>query len=247
MLRTYYEKWAVPSNMVMAVVGDVDPDQIRKRIGDLLQDWRSAKVNIPVIDPPAALEEVKAGHLDLPRAQTQLVLGVLTPGLESQERHALEVLDTVLSGMGGRLFIELRDKQSLAYTVTSFYSPGLDTGSFAFYTAFAPAKFEAVKQALEKIVADVRQKSISPEELQRAKDNILGLFEIGLQKNSEQAAEMAFNERYGLGFDNRYAYVDRINAVTAADVLSVARRFLDLKKAVAVTVGPVGEWRDSAE
>ncbi|MBW2622734.1 MAG: insulinase family protein, partial [Deltaproteobacteria bacterium] len=247
MLRAYYEKWAIPSNMVMAVVGDVDPDQIRKRIGELFKDWRLEKVNPLVINPPAALEGVKTRRLELQKAQTHLVLGFLTPGLKSQEKYALEVLDTVLSGMGGRLFIELRDKQSLAYTVTSFYIPGLDTGAFGFYTAFAPAKFEAVKLALEKIVANVRQEPIGPEELQRAKDNILGLFEIGLQKNRAQAADMAFNERYGLGFDYRYTFVDRINAVTAADVLSVAGRFLDLHKAVAVTVGPAGEWRDSAD
>ena len=246
-LRTYYEKWAIPTNMVMAVVGDVDPVQIRRKIGELLKDWKSEKFNPPVINPPLALEGLKTGHEDMKKAQAHLVLGFLAPGLESKDRYALEVLDTVLSGMGGRLFIELRDKQSLAYTVTSFYGPGLGTGSFGFYTAFTPAKFEAVREGLSHIISNIRREPIGPAELQRAKDNILGLYEIGLQKNSQQAADTAFNERYDLGFNYRYKYLEMISAVTPEDVLSVARRYLDMDKAVAVTVGPVGDWPGSTD
>ncbi|MBW1953931.1 MAG: insulinase family protein, partial [Deltaproteobacteria bacterium] len=164
------------------------------------------------------------------------------PGLKSEDRYALDVLDRVLSSQGGRLFIELRDKQSLAYTVSSLFRPGLDTGAFAFYIAFAPSKYEQVKAGLRRLILDLRQEPISPEELNRAKENILGTFEIGLQRNGQLAMDIALNELYDLGYDYRYRYVDGIGAVTAQAVLDVARRYLDLNKAAAATVGPVEEW-----
>ncbi|MBW2087343.1 MAG: insulinase family protein [Deltaproteobacteria bacterium] len=241
-LRAYYEKWAVPSNMVMAVVGDVEPDRIKLRLEKLLGDWEGGAFKPPVIKPPLALEDLRTAREEIQRAQAHLFLGFLTPGLKSEDRYALDVLDRVLSSQGGRLFIELRDKQSLAYTVSSLFRPGLDTGAFAFYIAFAPSKYEQVKAGLRRLILDLRQEPISPEELNRAKENILGTFEIGLQRNGQLAMDIALNELYDLGYDYRYRYVDGIGAVTAQAVLDVARRYLDLNKAAAATVGPVEEW-----
>jgi len=67
----------------------------------------------------------------LAKAQAHLVVGFLGARLSDPLRWPLEVLSTVLSGQGGRLFVELRDKRSLAYSVTSFSVEGVDPGSFA--------------------------------------------------------------------------------------------------------------------
>ncbi len=82
------------------------------------------------------------------------------PGLRWSDprRYALDVLSTVLSGQGGRLFMDLRDRQSLAYTVSAISSFGVHPGMFGAYIACAPEKAEhARKSLIEKIFAIFEQ------------------------------------------------------------------------------------------
>lgn len=240
-LRAYYDQWARPSNMVLAVVGNVDPEDVYPAIERLLKDWSPPPVRPPDVQAPQMPQEPREAREVLNRSQEHLIEGFLTPGLESPDRYALEVLDNVLSGMGGRLFIELRDKQSLAYTVTSFYYPGLNTGSFGLYIGFDPAKADSVRSGFQDILAGVTSRSVSVEELARAKEYLLGSYEVGLQTFSAQASDLAFNELYGLGYDYGRRYIDGINNVTAEDVLRAARTYLDPARAVTVMVGPISQ------
>src|SRR5205085_7673780 len=84
----------------------------------------------PPEDPP---EAPRAAVKGLDKAQAHLVLGFPGVRLADELRWPLEVLSAVLSGQGGRLFVELRDKKSLAYSVTSFSMEGIDPGYFAVY------------------------------------------------------------------------------------------------------------------
>lgn len=241
-IRKYFDKWALPENMVMAVVGDVDPGAIKTKMELLLKDWNGKSFKAPTLKKPAQIKKLKSVQDKIERAQAHLVLGFLTEGLESKDRFPLEVLDTILSGMGGRLFLDLRDKQSLAYTVQSMFRPGLEVGSFGIYIAFAPDKFDQVKKGITKVLDDVLKLPITDKELNSAKENILGTFEIGLQRHSSQASDLVFNELYGLGYDYRATYIEGVNAVTAEDIKRVAKKYLDMKKAVVASVGSVGPW-----
>jgi zinc protease len=188
------------------------------------------------------LDKIQAVHDRIDRAQAHLALGFLTPGIGSPDRFALQVLETVLAGMGGRLFVELRDRQSLAYAVTAMFRPGLDTGGFSLYIAFAPDKYGAAKSGLVNILEGLSREPVAPDELERARESILGACEIRLQGYGETAANLAFNELYGLGYDYQKRYLEGIRSVTGADVLTAARRYLDPDRAVAATVGPVEGW-----
>jgi zinc protease len=148
------------------------------------------------------------------------------------------VLSTVLSGMGGRLFTELRDKRSMAYTVTSMAVEGIDPGYFAVYIGTSPDKREAAEAGMEAELRRILDEPVSPAELDRAKAHLVGTHEIGLQRNAARAALLALDGAYGLGLDNFEHYDERIQAVTAEDVLRVARRVIQLERAVLAVVGP---------
>jgi zinc protease len=241
-LRSYFRQRVVPQNMVLAAVGDVDPDRLKDRLESLLGAWQGVSSSAPSPAPPPALDKIQAVHDRIDRAQAHLALGFLTPGIGSPDRFALQVLETVLAGMGGRLFVELRDRQSLAYAVTAMFRPGLDTGGFSLYIAFAPDKYGAAKSGLVNILEGLSREPVAPDELERARESILGACEIRLQGYGETAANLAFNELYGLGYDYQKRYLEGIRSVTGADVLTAARRYLDPDRAVAATVGPVEGW-----
>ncbi len=147
------------------------------------------------------------------------------------------MLDTVLNGQSGRLFAELRDKQSLAYSLSSFSLLGLDTGSFGFYLGTSPDKREEAIKALWQQIDRVREEPVSAAELQRAKNVLIGNYELGLQTHSAQALEMALNETYGLGQDFGSRYARAIDAVDGEAILGVARKYLQKDHYVLVTVG----------
>ncbi len=238
-LKNYYDRYARPADMVISVAGDVDPERVRNSLEKLLSGWTGRPAPAPVVktaQPPAAPLSVMDS---IDRAQAHMVLGFMAPGLENPDRYALEVLDNVLSGMGGRLFLELRDKQSLAYTVTSFYRPGLKTGSFGLYIGFDPSKLEQARRGFRQVLDELAATPISEAELSRAKEYILGVYEVGQQTFGAQAMDLALNELYGLGYDYGERYLQGINAVTAEQVLDAARRYLDRQHSVEVLVGPI--------
>jgi zinc protease len=167
-----------------------------------------------------------------------MVLGFPGTTFSAPDRYAVEVLNAVLAGQGGRLFENLRDDGGLAYSVTSFAGLGLDYGSFAFYIACAPEKKDRALKGLWREIYRVIEEPVPEEELERAKNWVAGNYRIGLQTHGAQALDMALNELYGLGFNFASRYVQEIGSVDGTRVREVARKFLDPQQYVLVRVGP---------
>jgi len=97
----------------------------------------------------------------------------------------MALIKTALAGQGGRLFTQLRDKQSLAYAITAFRSPGLDTGVFGAYIACDPSKTAVATEAIFEELDKMREKGLNKKELEEQKANLLGNLQIGLQTNGK--------------------------------------------------------------
>ena len=224
--------------MVLAIIGDVNRSEALERARTLFGgagEGAGALPEVPHESPPTERRRV---HRTLARAQAHVVMGFQGLTLFDPDRHALEVLSTVLSGMGGRLFTELRDKRSMAYSVTSMAVEGIDPGYFAVYIGTSPDKRDAAEAGMEAELQKVLDEPITPAELDRAKAHLVGTHEIGLQRNAARAALLALDGVYGLGLDNFEHYDETIQSVTAEDVLRVARRIIQLDRAVVAVVGP---------
>jgi zinc protease len=158
--------------------------------------------------------------------------------LVDEWRHALEVLSNALSGMGGRLFLTLRDQQSLAYSVTAYAVEGIDPGYFAVYMGTSPDKQAAALAGIRTQLERVREELLSPAEMSRAKENLIGSHEIGLQRAGARAALLALDNCYGLGLEGFLHYAERISQVTAEEVREVARRVIRFDQSALGVVGP---------
>ncbi|NIA08217.1 MAG: insulinase family protein [Nitrospiraceae bacterium] len=234
-----YHRYVVPDRGVLSIVGDVHTEEIISTIKTLLGTW-SAKSEVALTTPPAPEPLITPRILTLEREkqQTHIILGFPGTTFSSPDRYALEVLNAIFSGQGGRLFIDLRDKKGLAYSVTSFMDLGIDYGSFAFYIACAPEKKDAALKGIWQEIYRVTQEPVTDEELGRAKRWLTGNYEIGLQTHGAQAMDMALNELYGLGFNFGSEYVQEIDKVTADQVMQEAKKLLDSEAYVLVEVGP---------
>jgi zinc protease len=223
---------------VFSVCGDVDPDQLLRLMA---ARWPGAGGDgPPPPDPPAepAPEEPRRAEIFLEKAQAHLIVGFLGLGLLDPRRDSLEVLSAVLSGQGGRLFVSLRDQQSLAYSVSGNAVEGVDRGYFAVYLATSPEKFERALAGIRSELDRLRQDGITGAELARAQSYLVGTRAIALQRRSSVAGVLALDELVGLGADFHRHYSERIAAVTAAQVQEVARTLLDPKGEVVAAVRP---------
>lgn len=241
-VQRHYRRHYPASEMTLAIVGDVDPDALLSRIearfggeAAVTRPERPAAAEV-FAARPAAKREVY-GYME--REQAHLVVGFPGIRIDDSDRFALEVLTTILGGQGGRLFLELRDRQSLAYQVGAYSLEGLDPGYVAIYLSCAPDKADVAMAEIRKEIDRLVDKGVNSEELSRARRYLVGTHEIALQRRASVAAALAFHHAYGLNFAAHTEYAKRIGAVRNADVMRVVRRIFDWDQAVTATVSPL--------
>jgi zinc protease len=174
------------------------------------------------------------------KEQAHFIMGY--PGLTwgDPDRPVIDVISAILGGSGGRLFIRLRDQESLAYSVTPIQSYGCDGGTFGAYIACSPEKVERAIASLEREYNVLIHEKINDDELNRAINYIVGGHEDDCQRGEAQAMTMGLMEAYGIGYDDFLTYSARIKKVKAEDILRVAGRILDPSRQTRILVGPEG-------
>jgi len=240
-LAAYYRRQAVSGNLVVAIVGDVSTEEAVRTAERLLAEMPKA----PFQRPAQAWERCKGDvspslerTVSAEKLQAHLVMGGRGAVYTDSDRYSLAVLDAILSGQGGRLFVQLRDRQSLAYSVSSFTREGVEPGAVGVYIATSPGKRGVAIEGIKKQLARLCDQKIPADELERAKRYLTGTFELSLQTHSAQAAEIAYDELYGLGYDAYRQYAERIQGVSPEDVRKAARKYLDPDRMVEAAVLP---------
>lgn len=237
-----YRRFFRPDALTISVVGAVSAGAILDRLASTVGAVEPGADAPRFVEPPreAAPSEARRVRSARPKEQAHVAIGF--PGLDlfDDRRWSLEVLCSVLGGQGGRLFLELRDKLSLCYSVSAFSVEGLHPGYFAVYMGTAQEKLEQAEAGLRRELVKCVEAEISDEELRRAQRYLVGTHAVGLQRASARAGTMSLNALYGLGHDLDRRYPAMIEAVTPASVRRVAREVLRFDRVVrsVVEVGP---------
>ncbi len=236
-LRDYHRRVFSGSNLVIAMAGAVDPD---RALAKLNRGLRGLPVGEAVPWSPPVLPErfERARRARVQRQQAQLVLAFPGAGWGTPEAAALSILEAVLGGQGGRLFVELREKAGLAYDVSASSEDGLGGGTFLCALGTDPARADEAWEALWRALEDVVARPVGASELARAKARVVDGAVLDLQRSSERAAQLASAERYGPGADQLDALLRAPAAVDAEALHAVAARVLRRDRSARVQVGP---------
>ena len=225
-LVAWYRAAYRPDRMVLSVSGHVVAAEVLAEARRLFGDMPAASVGA---DPkiPAPTPQARRLVIEQPAQQAQIVVGTVGPSLDHPDHAAVKVLSTVLGGgMAGRLFVELRDRRGLAYTAASFYEPMHEPAALIFYLGTAPENVMKAEEGLRQEIERARQTPVTDEDLSRAKNYLLGRYEMDRRTNERQAWYAGFYTVEGVGLDYPVRYRRAVEAVTAADVLRVARTYL---------------------
>jgi predicted Zn-dependent peptidase len=225
-LVAHYRAAYRPERLVLAVSGQVSADEVIPEVRRLFGGMPAAGgAGDPKLPAPAPAS--RRIVIEQPAQQTQVVVAALAPSLDQPDHAAVKVLSTVLGGgMAGRLFVELRDRRGLAYTATSFYEPMKEPGALILYLGTAPENAAKAEDGLRQEIERVRKERVGEDELRRAKNYLVGRFEMDRRTNERQAWYLGFYTAQGVGLDYPVRYRRAIDAVTAADVLRAAQTYL---------------------
>jgi zinc protease len=243
-LKAYYSKTAVPENMVLTVVGDVETKQVVLAIQKAFGDLKRGDFSSPTLPLESSLPCMKRSENYEKKEQAHFVLGFLGTTFRDKDHYALEVLEAALSGQGGRLFYQLRDKESLAYALAFIASSNLDPGFIAVYMGTHPDKLDTAIQAVLRELRKVKEEGLTEDEVERAKRYLIGNFEIGLQTNGSQANYLSLDELYGIGYDHYQKYPQEVQRVSKEDVHRVAQKYFNLEAYVLAILRPPTEKKE---
>lgn len=236
----FKERYFFPGNSILGIVGDFDAKKMRGLIQSGFGDWQSRQNAGKVELPP--VRQVSTGgvfFVNQPQlTQSSVLMGHLGGQYNSPDYPALDVLNGVLNGFGGRLFNQVRSRQGLAYSVYGYWSPGFDyPGTF---TAGGQTRSNATVQfvqALKEEVKRLQTQEVTKEELAFAKESTLNSFVFNFENPSQTLSRLMRYEYFGYPADFLFRYQKALAATTAADVQRVAQKYLQPEKMVTLVVG----------
>jgi zinc protease len=220
-VRQWYRGRLLTSRFAIGIVGDVEPSDaagVAARELGMLRAIAGRAVAAPVW-PEGGRSRVESRT----KAQTALALAFRGPTRKDPRRLAAQLTATIASGLGGRFFDELRDRQSLAYTVHAYTSEQELAGMFLSYIATSPEKEEVAREGLLREFARLREEPVTPDELDRAKRYTIGSHAINKESGAALLGEMLDAFLLGTGLREIDEHDRLIEAVTAADILALAR------------------------
>ena len=227
-LAAFHQSQLRPQNTVYVVVGDITAEAV-------LSSWQQlapASLSVPAVAAAPAVPAVPTWNeaatdvIDVEGQQTHIIWGFPTVTSGDPDRYTLHVLDTILGGMGGRLFVELRDKRGLAYAVTSFDAYPVDPGYLAFYIGCTPEKEVEALSEFERVVQEIQSDGVTAEELERAQTYIAGALDISLQSTSQRTGIFGLGMLHQGQWNAYQTYLEAVQKVSLANIQDAARTYL---------------------
>lgn len=218
-VRKFHQEMMQTSRLLLVVVGDIDPAVLRAKVeasfGKLPRGTYQAQ---PAPQLAFTAPTLSVTPRDIP---TNYVQGIfVAPALTSPDIYAMRVASSILQQ---RVFVEVRVRRNLSYAPDAFVgSQGANTGGISVSAVDAN---QAVKVMLEEI-ARLQQVPVSDEDLKGSVQQFLTRYYLGQETNAAQAGELAQQELVGGGWRNSFQVIERLRAVTSADVQRVAQKYM---------------------
>lgn len=231
-----------PREMVIAVVGAVEPHEAVDKVIDYLGDWKNSEQPImPDLPPLKPLKEVITQKVNIVgKSQADIVLGVAGPSRCSPNYMAAALGNNVLGqfGMMGRIGEVVREQAGLAYYASSSVQGGIGPGAWRAVAGVAPSNVDKAIDMISREIGRFISEPVMTEELEDSQANFIGRLPLSLESNGGVAGALLNLERFDLGLDYYRQYQDLVQEVSVEEVLETARRYLHPDRLGIAVAGP---------
>lgn len=232
-IAAFYDKHYLPSNLILAFVGAISPEEALKIVESKFGNWKKKPVNgknqaeidnnstkeytnqyIYIVNKPGAVQSnIRVGHIGIARNNPDFL--------------AVTVMNTILGGyFGSRINITLREKHGFTYGARSSFAPRIHPGDFSVDTDVrndvTDSSVVLIIDELKNIIAG----EVSDEELQTVKNYLTGLFPLQLETANSVATRVINLKLYDLPKNYYNTYISSINNLTKEEILDAARKYI---------------------
>ncbi len=207
----------------MALAGDADETLLDKYIG-VIPESIDLESEIP---QPAELTNEYAELIKEDANQAQILQGWLVPQIGSDDYPVLMLLNVILgaSGLSSRLFLELREKKGLAYTVRTAYEIHKKSAVFSIYIGTEPSNIQTSIEGFKEEIEKIKTIPVTEEELHNAKNNLIGKQQFVTETNGQQANMLAYYSIMGMPFDYQKELIEKVKQVTPEQIKACANKY----------------------
>lgn len=253
-LINFHEKFYKPRNMVLVVVGNIPQEKVT---GDLKKIFNTEECTEEVCPLPEEDTEdikIKEESTDklIPKRkspykksykrkfkQSYLMLGYILPEGGSNDYPALKVINALLGGgMSSRLFVNVRDKEALAYEVGSFYPTRRFKSRFVIYLGLDEKNITKARNKILEEIKKLNQEKVTEKELQEVKNYLKGIFILDHQTNKRQAWYLGWYEIIGKAYLYDNLYLKDLEKVTSEDIMKISEKYFKDNTWVAIEITP---------
>jgi predicted Zn-dependent peptidase len=234
-LHAFHAGHYAPEDVVIAAAGSLDHDAVVELASNLDVP---ARPRVP--QPPPVPDELPP-HLSFLKKETEqyhITLGAPALARDDERRFILRVLDNILGGTSSsRLFQEVRELRGLAYNVYSFQSLHAGTGMIGVYLGTRPDNVAPALQVVADELERLRADGVTPEELERSKENVKGRIVLSLESTAARMSRLGAAVLSELPLLSLDEVVERIESVTLDEINALMRELLAPERLSAAAIG----------
>ena len=240
LLHLHAQRFA-PSELSVALVGDIEPPRAQETVMRVFGGWRRP-VPKP-LTPPPVVPATRRTRLVVPmmnKAQADIAYGFTTIRRNDPRYYAFWLMNNVFGqySIGGRLGDSIRERQGMAYYVSSSFDANVAEGPLVVRAGVSPANVDRTVSSIDDEIRLLVTDGLTPKELDESKRFLIGSIPRALETNAAIASFLQSAEFFDLGLDYDVKLPDLLSAVTLDDANAAARDALDPERATLVIAGP---------
>ena len=235
-IREYYERNYHQDNIVLSVAGNFRLEEMLEKLNTKLGGWKREKAFVPH-DTQASY---RISYVEKEKDVEQVHICIAFPGLEREhpQKYAMAIFNTLFGGgMSSRLFQKIREEHGLTYSIYSYTTAFADTGIFTICASMNPNQAEKVFELIAEELKEVKAEAFPEKLIEVTKEQMISNFIIGTESTLNRMTSAGASLLLRGRVQETEEVIEKIEAVTAEDVLQIAREVLDFEKISYSAVG----------
>ncbi|NLY49566.1 MAG: insulinase family protein [Firmicutes bacterium] len=235
-IRAFHERHYTPDNLVITVAGNLEYEKVRELLERQLQ---GRQATAPQHCQPAPVFSPGLQIFERDTEQVHVCLGAKGIPVEDDTNYVVDVLNSILGGgLSSRLFQHIREEKGLAYSVYSYHTAYQGAGLFTVYLGLSEEKLQEGLSLVRAEMANLGKEEVSTAELERAKQQVLGGFLLGLENTTNRMIRLGKQELSLGRYVSPQEVKQKIGEVTAAAVREVCAKVFRPEQLTTVVLGP---------
>jgi predicted Zn-dependent peptidase len=241
-LKAYHDQYYIPSRMCVVVAGKIPSGThalLEKTFGSVHEPKREAPAYAPFCAPSAIVKPLK--YEEKKTEQSQIAMAFYGYPVGHANESAAKMLGIILGGyMSSRLFVQVRERRGLCYSIRAGHDSMADVGVFQISAGLDRKRLPLAIQTIVTELRKVKRGDVDAEELQRAKDHIRGKLALAFEDSAYQAGWYGDQWIYGQRVQTPTERLRQLEGVSRQDVVRVACEMLAPKRMAIAAIGPLG-------